>query len=41
MNAMVRGAVGVNERFRQTVDSVPMLVSVSDAERQKVYFNTQ
>jgi len=41
MNAMVRGAVGVNERFRQTVDSVPMLVSVSDAERRGVYFNTQ
>jgi len=41
MNAMVRGAVGVNERFRQTVDSVPMLVSVSDAEKRGVYFNTQ
>jgi two-component system sensor kinase FixL len=41
MNAMVRGAAGVNERFRQTVDSVPMLVSVSDAEKRGVYFNTQ
>jgi two-component system sensor kinase FixL len=41
MIAMVRGEAGVNERFRQTVDSVPMLVSVSDAERRGVYFNTQ
>jgi two-component system, LuxR family, sensor kinase FixL len=41
MNAMVRGAAGVNERFRQTVDSVPMLVSVSDAGNRGVYFNTQ
>ena len=41
MNAMVRGAAGVNERFRQTVDSVPMLVSVSDADKRGVYFNTQ
>jgi PAS domain S-box-containing protein len=41
MNAIVRGAGAVNERFRQTVDSVPMLVSVSDAEKRGVYFNTQ
>jgi PAS domain S-box-containing protein len=41
MNAIVRGAAGVNERFRQTVDSVPMLVSVSDAAKRGVYFNTQ
>jgi PAS domain S-box-containing protein len=41
MNAMVRGAGALNERFRQTVDSVPMLVSVSDAKRRGVYFNTQ
>jgi two-component system sensor kinase FixL len=41
MNAIVRGAAGVNERFRQTVDSVPMLVSVSDSEKRGVYFNTQ
>jgi PAS domain S-box-containing protein len=41
MNEIVRGAGAVNERFRQTVDSVPMLVSVSDAEKQAVYFNTQ
>jgi len=41
MNAIVRGAGAVNERFRQTVDSVPMLVSLSDAERRGVYFNTQ
>ena len=41
MNAIVRGAGEVNERFRQTVDSVPMLVSVSDAEKRGVYFNTQ
>src|SRR5437660_10750526 len=41
MNAIVRGAGAMNERFRQTVDSVPMLVSVSDAERRGVYFNTQ
>jgi two-component system sensor kinase FixL len=41
MNAIVRGVGAVNERFRQTVDSVPMLVSVSDAERRGVYFNTQ
>lgn len=41
MNAIVRGAGAVNERFRQTVDSVPMLVSVSDAQRRGVYFNTQ
>jgi two-component system, LuxR family, sensor kinase FixL len=41
MNAIVRGVGAVNERFRQTVDSVPMLVSVSDAEKRAVYFNTQ
>lgn len=40
MNAMVGCAPRVSERFRQTVDSVPMLVSISDAEKQGVYFNT-
>jgi PAS domain S-box-containing protein len=41
MNAMAKGTAGMNERFRQTVDSVPMLVSVSVAEKRAVYFNTQ
>src|SRR5215831_15576671 len=41
MNSIISNSTVVNERFRQTVDSVPMLVSVSDAEKRAVYFNTQ
>jgi PAS domain S-box-containing protein len=41
MNSIISNSTVVNERFRQTVDSVPMLVSVSDADKRAVYFNTQ